>query len=112
LLNQYKKIVDFSGSSNYVIIGLHKYGNADRMKGIEEVMTKEFGARFINLRQYLSTNALSDANLTPTNEDLIAMQKGECPPQLLIDNVHFNTTGSSLIGSLVYNRMLNLGVFN
>jgi hypothetical protein len=112
LLIQYKKMVEFSSSSNYVIIGLHKKGSVENMKNIEEVMIKEFGARFINLREYLATSALDDANLTPTEADAIAMQNGECPPQLLKDDVHFTSKASSLIGNLVFNRFQNLGVFN
>ena len=112
LLIQYKKMVEFSSSSNYVIIGLHKKGSVENVKNIEEVMIKEFGARFINLREYLATSALDDANLTPTEADAIAMQNGECPPQLLKDDVHFTSKASSLIGNLVFNRFQNLGVFN
>ncbi|SDW12619.1 protein of unknown function [Lutibacter oricola] len=111
LVNQYKKMVEFSGCSNYIIIGLHKYSSVEYMKQIENLMIKEFGARFINLREYLSTNAIEDANLKPTKEDIIAMQNGECPPQLLSsDGIHFNSISSSLIGNLVYDRLLNLGI--
>ncbi|MDO3693230.1 hypothetical protein QVZ41_00005 [Wenyingzhuangia sp. chi5] len=109
LVNQIKKMVDFSSSSNYLVIGLHTQSAAYR-NGLEVKMLSEFGARYINLREYLSTYGLEDAGLTPTEEDLSAMNSGKCPPQLLRDGVHFTTTGSTLLASLIKKRMITLGI--
>ncbi|WP_442844805.1 PL29 family lyase N-terminal domain-containing protein [Leeuwenhoekiella sp. H156] len=110
LVAQYKKIAEFSGSADYIIIGLHKAGSVSRMKAIETAMQAEFGARFINLRRYLASNALRDGGYTPTPEDLFAMEMGECPPQFLSDGVHFNEKGNRVIANLTYQRMLDLGM--
>lgn len=110
LVDQYRKMIEFSGSPNYIIVGFHKYNSVETMKGIEKVMIKEFGASYINLREYMVVNGLRDANLVPTEEDLEAINSGICPPQLLTDGVHFTTIAYNLIANLIYERMLNLGM--
>lgn len=110
LVNQYKKMIEFSGSSNYILVGFHKYKSVSIMKDIESIMTQEFGARYINLREYLNVKGLIDADLTPTPEDLIAIEKGECPPQLLYDGLHFTSKGYDLLANQIYKRMQNLGI--
>jgi hypothetical protein len=109
LTNQIRKMVDFSSSSNYLVIGLHTESKSSR-EGLELLMKNEFGARYINLREYLSTYGLEDAGLTPTEEDLSAIEKGICPPQLLGNGIHFTDIGSNLLAKLVHRRLVFLGI--
>ena len=111
LTSQIKKMVDFSASSNYLVIGIHTSSKANR-SDLEKLMVKEFGARYINLREYLATYGLEDAGLTPTETDITAMSAGICPPQLLSDGVHFTYAGSTLLAKLIYRRSLALGIVN
>lgn len=110
LAAQYKAMVSFTNSNNYLIIGLTT-GTADQRKNLERVMTKEFGARYVNLRAYMSTEGIYDAGITPTQADLDAMEKGSVPPSLLVDAVHFNNTGYKVIGEYLYKKFTYLGVF-
>ena len=76
-------------------------------------MVEEYGDKYINLREYMATDAIYDAGLEPTQDDLYRMQMGYTPFSLLaIDELHFNATGYELIGKLVYNRMESLGYFD
>lgn len=110
LIDQYKKMIEFSGSNNYIVIGFHKNGTIDKMREYEMGLQQAFGAKFINLREYMSTRALSDAGLVPTNDDIEAMNVGLCPPQLLADNVHFTAIGNKLLATLIYNRFRLIGI--
>lgn len=76
-------------------------------------MTEEYGDKYINLREYMSTDAMSDAGLTPSQSDISAMEGGNVPPSLLSEDLlHFNSDGYEIIGRLVFNRMEHLGYFD
>jgi hypothetical protein len=109
LVAQQKAMIDYSLSKNFVILGLTSGSKSERNE-LEILMAQEFGENYINLREYLSTQALQDAGITPTQADIQAMAEGKVPPSLLIDHVHFNATGYTLIGKLVYKRLLELGI--
>jgi hypothetical protein len=109
LVSQYKAMIRFSSSDKYVILGLTSGTKAERA-ALETVMTKEFGAQYINLRDYLSTQGLQDAGINPTQADIEAMAEGKTPPSLLHDHVHFNAKGYELIGRLIYKHFIYLGI--
>lgn len=75
-------------------------------------METTFGKKYVNLRELISTNGLKLANITPTTEDLMAMETGAIPPSLLSDKVHFNEKGYEVIGKIVFDRMKQLGYFD
>lgn len=76
---------------------------------INEAMLQEFGNSFINLREYFATEAIYEAGLTPTSEDLDAMALGLCPPQFMYDGTHLTKEGNLLVAKQVYKRAKNLG---
>lgn len=95
----------------FLILGLTT-GNTTSSSGLETEMLNYYGDRYINLREYLSSEGMYDAGLVPTDQDLEAMKTGSVPPGLLIDKVHLNAYGYTLIGNLVYERMVRLGYFD
>ena len=112
LINQYKKMISYSGNNNYVIIGMHYITSTytvDVRKEQEDAFRREFGTHFLNWREYLATHAIYDAGLKPTKEDLQAMEEGKCPPTFLTDSVHLNATAYTLLAKQIYNILSNLG---
>ena len=109
LINQIRSMVDFSRNKQYVVCGLTS-GNATSRASLESVMQQEFGRRFINLREYLSTYGVYDAGITPTQADLDAIAVGSVPPSLLVDSVHFNAAGYAVIGNQIYKRLKELEI--
>lgn len=105
-----RSMIDYMNydDKQYVIIGLTT-GTAESRSVLEALMESEYGDRFINMREYLSTQGMEDAGLTPTNEDISYMNLGKVPPSLLSDSTHFNQYGYGLIGNKVYERMCELG---
>lgn len=95
----------------FIIVGLHSGTEAQR-RNLEEVMQNAWGDKYINLREYLATDGLNDAGLSPTEEDLAAIAEGSTPPSLLSDTVHFNSTGYELVGRKIFERMNELGYFD
>lgn len=104
LVNQVKKMADFLTVKNYVAITTHKSSSSE----IEDAYLSEFGARYINLRHYMSAHGLADAGLNPTEADLAAMAIGNCPPQLLADGTHFTQIGYGLLANQVLLKIKEL----
>lgn len=111
LVSQYETVVEKCDSDKYLILGLIT-GTRDSQEEFESSMVSTFGDNFINLREYLSTNALKDAEIEPTQADLNAMSVGAVPPSLLSDNTHLNSTGYKLVAKCIYSRMVKLGYFD
>lgn len=112
LISQQRSIINKldRNKEKYLILGLTT-GTSDERRGLEQVMANEYGNKYINLRKYLSSNGMQDANLKPTSEDLEYMKKGAVPPSLLVDEVHFTKDGYKLIGQVVYDRLIELEYF-
>lgn len=97
-------------AGKYIIIGLPT-GTREENVELEKVMQEAYGDKYINLREYMSTQAIYDAGIKPTEEDLARMEEGRVPSSLLADHIHFKAKGYELIGNLVYERMEELGYF-
>lgn len=95
----------------YIVIGLPT-GTKEERQDLEEQLQAAYGERFLNIREYLSTQGIYDAKKTPTEDDLERMEKGMIPVSLLSDDIHFNETGYRLIGNYLYERMEKLGYFD
>ena len=113
LIARQKAIIDAQerNKDRYIIIGLHT-GTAASRQSMEKLMQSTYGNKYINLREYMSTKELEDAGISPSVEDKSRMALGQTPRSLLADHVHFNSTGYTLLGNLVYERMEELGYFN
>lgn len=114
LISQQKAILQHqeANEEHYIIVGLHT-GTSESRAELEAAMLEAYGNKYINLREYMSTDAMNDAGLEPTPEDIAMMKEGMTPASLLVsDGLHFNATAYELIGNLIYNRMDSLGYFD
>jgi lysophospholipase L1-like esterase len=112
LIAKQKAILNSQGRNKdrYIIIGLHT-GTKDSRAELETAMKSAFGSHYINLREYMATEGLKDADIEATSEDLALMAEGATPKSLLNDKIHFNAKGYELLGNLVYEKMDELGYF-
>ena len=115
LISQQRAIINHqtANKDRFIIVGLHT-GTAASRAELEAAMVATWGDKYINLREYMVTQALADAGITPTAEDLELIAKGSTPASVRAPggDIHFNATGYELIGKLIYNRMDSLGYFN
>ena len=114
LIHQQRAIIGHQTANRdcFVIVGLHT-GTAESRGPLEKAMLEEYGDKYINLRQYMSTDAMTDAGLEPTEEDRKLMAQGSTPYSLMVaDRGHFNSIGYALIGKLIYRTMARLGYFD
>lgn len=114
LLNQINLFVEHKGDNNVIIITSH--GNST--KEIAQLVRNTYQSKYIDLREYMTTQAIYDAiefgllpdnEQYPTTEDLERMKKNQTPRTLLKDNIHFNSIGYELLGRLRYKKGKELG---
>ena len=113
LIRQQRAIIDhqIANKDRFIIVGLH-IGWAEDRKELEDAMVQAFGDKYLNLREYMSSQGMQDAGLEPTEQDVIDMLDGTTPGSLLSDGVHFKPIGYTLIANQLYKRMDELGYFN
>ncbi len=112
MINHYAENKD-----RFIIIGIH-IGTQEEREGLEKAMEKEYGAQYINLREYMSTQGIDDANkllnagIKASSHDKEMIKEGKTPASLMVkDELHFNACGYELLGNLIYKRMDQLGYF-
>lgn len=112
MINHYAENKD-----RFIIIGIH-IGTQEEREELEDAMEKEYGARYINLREYMSTKGIDDANkllnagIKASSHDKEMIKEGKTPASLMVkDELHFNACGYELLGNLIYKRMDQLGYF-
>ena len=108
LMEQQKMLIE---SEHYLIIGLTRE-NAEKFAEMDAALEAEFGKRFLNLRKWICENGLERAGLIATDADRTAIEKGQMPPSLMSDGVHFNQHGYQIIGEAVFERLDELGTFD
>ena len=113
-LNQVDLLVRHKGDEHIIIITSHGNGNSRTVQPLKN----KYGNKLIDLKEYMSTEAIYDAikfNLLPDNgkypttEDLERMGKNNAPKTLLKDGIHFNSIGYELLGRLRYEKGKELG---
>lgn len=95
----------------YIIVGMTSGTAAERAE-VEAAMQAEYGAHYVNLREYLSSEGVYDAGIEPTENDLLQMEEGKIPDCLLSDDVHFTKQGYMVIAEKLYAHMKELGYFD
>ncbi len=120
LIKQQRSIIDHQTDHQdcFIIVGLH-VGTYEEKRKLENTMVKEYGDKYINLRKYMISSGIADANkllnagIDITDHDKERMEGGNPPASLMEkDELHFNAYGYELIGNLIYERMEELGYFD
>lgn len=110
LLNRQRELI--AGRERYIVLGM-PIGSRAEMMYIEAAMLAEYGEKYINLREYLSTDGMASISLPISEWDAAAMAEGRVPPGLLeSDGVSLNDSGYKLAAFLTYDRMTELGYFD
>lgn len=102
-------------TGEYVIVGLS--GGSEKSYGyLDDIFTQKYGDRFISIRRLLSTDSGAEDiykkhNITLTAEASAQMAEGSVPSMLKAsDNCHFYAEGYEIIGEIIYNRLVELGL--
>ena len=58
----------------------------------------------------ISCYGLDDAGLDPTDADIERIKLGQVPQTLLADSVHYTAATKTVIGTMLYKKMIELGI--
>lgn len=120
LIKQQRAIINHyeENGESFIVVGIH-IGTAEERAELEEAMTQEYGDKYINLREYMCTCGIDDANevldagIETTEQDKEMIEEGKTPASLMKeDELHFTAYGYELIGNLIYKRMNQLEYFD
>lgn len=100
-----RAMIKCSGSTKFIIIGPTRNFEED----IISVLNNEYGSNYFNFRKYLLENALSDANIMPSEQDNKDLQNGVVPASLRSDDIHGNKIYYELLGKQMYKKIMDLG---
>ncbi|MBR6510182.1 MAG: acetylxylan esterase [Clostridia bacterium] len=109
LIAQYKAMVDFHGSNNYLIVIPFTNTNYDKK------FYEAFGDHCVSFREAAITYGLEFEGITATAADNEKIAEGLVPPSLCLNNtydVHLNEKGYHLLATLLHEKGRFIEVFN
>ncbi len=108
LVDQQLAFVNSRGKNKdkYIVIGLMKGDNTTNAAA-DKLMEETFGDRFLNIREYMCTEAVKDMDLS--DEDKAAVKRGEIPPCFSYLNRGFNDNAYAIMGKLIFEKLESLG---
>ena len=122
LIRLHQQMIDHFKGKEYLVLGLSS-GTESQRAEYEKQMKQAFGRRFVSLREYLaypvydtdgktiiSCYGLDDAGLDPTDADIERIKLGQVPQTLLADSVHYTAATKTVIGTMLYKKMIELGI--
>ena len=110
VVNHIKSMIKYAGCSRYVIINYTaKFNIGDAIDEWNTRLQSEFGDNCLDIRGYLLAQGLSDAGITPTEEDNKCIAEGEIPKSLRSDESHGTAEFYRIVGEQVYAKLVALG---
>ena len=100
-----RDMIAYAGVDRYVIIGLTCKRKMPMTAEVNEVLAKEYGEHFLDVRKDLLEHGLQDSGIEPTAEDQADIAGGYIPRSLLSDDIHGNAAFYTVIGEALYQKM-------
>ena len=102
-------MIDFTGSSKYIVIGLTAKSVLPQIKEVNEMLAKEFGEHFYDFSAYVLGMPVSKENNPFYVQDVNDVENGDIPTGLMkapgIDHIHGNEKFYALLGAEIYGRL-------
>lgn len=95
-------------NGKYVVLTLSS-GTEEQMKSQEATMLTKYGNHLFKTREALAKYGMTMMNISPTEEDTVAMSNGSVPPSLRTDSVHLNASGYTALGKMLATHIRALG---
>lgn len=107
IIGNYRQFVEYCHANGYrpIIAGVTNRATAvsgsngfAQVQRVNNTLREIFPDIFLDVQAYYVEHAIYDAGLTPTAADLLAIGRGEIPPQLLTDGIHLVPAAHQAIG--------------
>lgn len=105
-----RAIISQLNTQKYIVVSLTSKRKFPIVDDMNNVLKQEHGDHFLDFRSYLLENGLKDANITPTNQDNLDLQKRYIPSSLLkTDKLNGNNQFNELLAKQLIQKMTELG---
>lgn len=108
LVNYQKQIIDSFNTDKYIVVSL----TTNDRDATNNLLATTYDQHYLDFKNYLLTNGLTDAKIDPTNEDQKALADNNIPPSLLVDDINGNNHYHQLLANQLINKMRELGYLN
>lgn len=113
LIYQQHAIIDSLEENNHRFLVITSTGEDRKTHmDVETAMEKEYGEKYLNLRDYLCSEAMEDFGIVPTEQDLMEMEQGIVPSSLRQDGIHYNELGTKAVAYCIFEKLCSLGYFD
>lgn len=109
LVNFNKKMVE--GYKRYIVISEPYAITGNDRADYDKLMLEAFGTNYLNAREYIVRNGLSDLGIEPTATDLERIKNGYTPSSLMTGK-YYNENGNKLLAQCVFNKGVELGYWS
>jgi len=105
-------MIDYADARDrYVVVDFTSKRMIPHIFRVNEMMLEHYGDRLVRFHNYLMTDALADAGITPTEADLYNISIGEVPDSLLCrDLLHGMPAFNQGLANLVRAKLAELGL--
>lgn len=110
-----KMIAASKDPDKYLIVGLTTQ-DGSAWTNTHKALANKYGDKFLDIKKYItSEQALIDAGITPTAEDMTYIAKGHVPTSLInnpsADMVHLNAAGYKAMARDIFKKFTELGYY-
>lgn len=84
-------------------------GYRDDVLAVNRLLSRLYGDRYVDVRRHLIDYGLDEAGITPTADDLVAINGDTIPPSLMFDTLHPNAAGYTVVANKVYDTLVEKG---
>ncbi len=108
----YRKMVDYLDEDNksYIVVGPIK-GDVAVLDAANKALAEEFGENYLDLRNYLLTEADENLNITLSEDDRILAENGIVPYVYFLESDFLSIQGADAVGSAIYEKLNSLNYF-
>lgn len=103
-----RDMLAYAEADRYVVIGLTSKRKMPMTAEVNEILAKEYGEHFLDVRKDLLEHGLQDSGIEATAEDQADIADGYIPRSLLTDESHGNAAYYTIIGEALYKKMQQL----
>lgn len=109
-------IINYGRTGKYLIVGVtNNSAEPAGSSGYTDIVNLNarlavaYGERFLDIRTILVNDGMARAGLAPTGSDLAEIATDRIPGSLRSDSTHLNAAGYTVVGTVIYERLMSLG---
>lgn len=98
-------LISITNSTNE-IIGHVRYTS---ITAVNKTLQEKYPYNYVDVRGYLVNQAIYDAGIVPTEDDLSQMKNDAPPKSIMADETHYNDAGRKAVSQYIYKQLIARG---